>query len=44
MEVIKANPLLAMGGTVEIAKTVPFLIDSDFMSGECIRVDGGPPS
>ena len=41
MEVIKATPLLRWGGAVEIAKAVLFLIDSDFITGECIRVDGG---
>jgi NAD(P)-dependent dehydrogenase (short-subunit alcohol dehydrogenase family) len=41
MEVIKATPLQRWGGAAEIAKTVMFLIDSDFITGECIRVDGG---
>ena len=41
MEVIKATPLGRWGGAAEIAKTVLFLIDSDFITGECIRVDGG---
>jgi NAD(P)-dependent dehydrogenase (short-subunit alcohol dehydrogenase family) len=41
MEVIKATPLGRWGGAEEIAKTVLFLIDSDFITGECIRVDGG---
>jgi NAD(P)-dependent dehydrogenase (short-subunit alcohol dehydrogenase family) len=41
MEVIKATPLLRWGGAAEIAKAVLFLIDSDFITGECIRVDGG---
>jgi NAD(P)-dependent dehydrogenase (short-subunit alcohol dehydrogenase family) len=41
MEVIKATPLLRWGGAEEIAKAVLFLIDSDFITGECIRVDGG---
>jgi NAD(P)-dependent dehydrogenase (short-subunit alcohol dehydrogenase family) len=40
-EVIKATPLGRWGGAAEIAKTVLFLIDSDFITGECIRVDGG---
>jgi NAD(P)-dependent dehydrogenase (short-subunit alcohol dehydrogenase family) len=40
-EVIKATPLLRWGGAEEIAKAVLFLIDSDFITGECIRVDGG---
>ena len=29
------------GGAEEIAKTVLFLIATDFITGECIRVDGG---
>jgi NAD(P)-dependent dehydrogenase (short-subunit alcohol dehydrogenase family) len=41
MEVIKATPLGRWGGAAEIAKTVMFLIDSDFITGECIRIDGG---
>jgi NAD(P)-dependent dehydrogenase (short-subunit alcohol dehydrogenase family) len=41
MEVIKATPLRRWGGAAEIAKTVMFLIDSDFITGECIRIDGG---
>jgi NAD(P)-dependent dehydrogenase (short-subunit alcohol dehydrogenase family) len=41
LEVIKATPLRRWGGAAEIAKTVMFLIDSDFITGECIRIDGG---
>jgi len=41
MEVMKATPLRRWGGAAEIAKTVLFLVDSDFITGECIRVDGG---
>jgi NAD(P)-dependent dehydrogenase (short-subunit alcohol dehydrogenase family) len=40
-EVLDATPLRRWGGTAEIAKTVLFLVDSDFLTGECIRVDGG---
>jgi NAD(P)-dependent dehydrogenase (short-subunit alcohol dehydrogenase family) len=40
-DVIKATPLRRWGGAAEIAKTVRFLVDSDFITGECIRVDGG---
>ena len=40
-EAIKATPLRRWGGAAEIAKAVRFLIDSDFVTGECIRVDGG---
>jgi NAD(P)-dependent dehydrogenase (short-subunit alcohol dehydrogenase family) len=41
MEVIEATPLRRWGGAAEIAKTVLFLIETDFVTGECIRVDGG---
>jgi NAD(P)-dependent dehydrogenase (short-subunit alcohol dehydrogenase family) len=40
-ETMNATPLRRWGGAGEIAKTVLFLIDSDFITGECIRVDGG---
>jgi NAD(P)-dependent dehydrogenase (short-subunit alcohol dehydrogenase family) len=40
-EVIDATPLRRWGGAAEIAKTVMFLVESDFVTGECIRVDGG---
>jgi 3-oxoacyl-[acyl-carrier protein] reductase len=36
-----ATPLGHWGGAEEIAKTVLALIDSDFITGETIRVDGG---
>ena len=36
-----ATPLGRWGGAVEIAKAVLFLVESDFVTGECIRVDGG---
>ncbi len=39
--VIKATPLARWGGAEEIAKTVLFLVETDFVTGECIRVDGG---
>ena len=39
--VIEATPLARWGGADEIAKAVLFLIDTDFITGECIRVDGG---
>jgi hypothetical protein len=41
MEVIGATPLARWGGAAEIAKTVLFLVETDFVTGECIRVDGG---
>jgi len=37
----KATPLGHWGGGEEIAKVVVALIDSDFITGETIRVDGG---
>jgi NAD(P)-dependent dehydrogenase (short-subunit alcohol dehydrogenase family) len=40
-KVRKSTPLGRWGGAEEIAKTVLFLIQSDFVTGECIRVDGG---
>jgi len=40
-EVMNATPLRRWGGAVEIAKAVLFLVDSDFVTGECLRIDGG---
>lgn len=40
-EVVRATPLARWGGPEEIAKAVLFLIETDFVTGECIRVDGG---
>jgi NAD(P)-dependent dehydrogenase (short-subunit alcohol dehydrogenase family) len=37
----KATPLGRWGGEIEIAKTVLSLLESDFITGETIRVDGG---
>ena len=37
----KATPLGTWGGEMEIAKAVIALIESDFVTGETIRVDGG---
>jgi NAD(P)-dependent dehydrogenase (short-subunit alcohol dehydrogenase family) len=37
----RATPLARWGGPEEIAKAVLFLIETDFVTGECIRVDGG---
>ena len=39
--VVKSTPLGRWGGEDEIAKAVMFLIESDFVTGETIRVDGG---
>jgi NAD(P)-dependent dehydrogenase (short-subunit alcohol dehydrogenase family) len=36
-----ATPLGRWGGEAEIAKAVAFLLESDFVTGETIRVDGG---
>jgi NAD(P)-dependent dehydrogenase (short-subunit alcohol dehydrogenase family) len=36
-----ATPLGRWGGEVEIAKVVLGLLDSDFITGETVRVDGG---
>jgi NAD(P)-dependent dehydrogenase (short-subunit alcohol dehydrogenase family) len=40
-EVEQATPLRRWGGEMEIAKTIVALIESDFITGETIRVDGG---
>jgi NAD(P)-dependent dehydrogenase (short-subunit alcohol dehydrogenase family) len=37
----RATPLGRWGGEVEVAKAVLALLDSDFITGETIRVDGG---
>jgi NAD(P)-dependent dehydrogenase (short-subunit alcohol dehydrogenase family) len=39
--VAKSTPVGRWGGEQEIAKAVMFLINSDFVTGETIRVDGG---
>jgi NAD(P)-dependent dehydrogenase (short-subunit alcohol dehydrogenase family) len=39
--VIEATPLARWGGAEEIARTVLFLVETEFVTGECIRVDGG---
>ncbi len=39
--VADATPLGRWGGEAEIAKAVMFFIDSDFVTGETLRVDGG---
>jgi len=39
--VADATPLGRWGGEAEIAKVVKFLIETDFVTGETIRVDGG---
>lgn len=37
----QSTPLGRWGGPEEIAKAILFLIETDFITGECIRVDGG---
>jgi NAD(P)-dependent dehydrogenase (short-subunit alcohol dehydrogenase family) len=37
----RATPLGRWGGEMEIAKAVLAIVDSDFMTGETIRIDGG---
>jgi NAD(P)-dependent dehydrogenase (short-subunit alcohol dehydrogenase family) len=37
----RATPLGRWGGELEIAKVVMAIVESDFMTGETIRVDGG---
>jgi NAD(P)-dependent dehydrogenase (short-subunit alcohol dehydrogenase family) len=41
LEVLKATPLGRWGGPAEIARAVLFLIETEFVTGECLRVDGG---
>ncbi|MGH7781423.1 MAG: SDR family NAD(P)-dependent oxidoreductase [Candidatus Binataceae bacterium] len=40
-KIIEATPLARWGGAEEIAKAVLFLVETDFVTGECVRVDGG---
>jgi NAD(P)-dependent dehydrogenase (short-subunit alcohol dehydrogenase family) len=39
--VARVTPLGRWGGAEEIAKAVVFLCETDFVTGECLRVDGG---
>jgi NAD(P)-dependent dehydrogenase (short-subunit alcohol dehydrogenase family) len=39
--VVRATPVGRWGGAEEIVKAVLALLDSDFMTGETVRVDGG---
>jgi len=41
LAVERATPLGRWGGPTEISKAVVFLIETDFVTGETIRVDGG---
>lgn len=40
-EVVEATPLKRWGGPGELARAVIFLVESDFVTGETLRVDGG---
>jgi NAD(P)-dependent dehydrogenase (short-subunit alcohol dehydrogenase family) len=40
-EVLAATPLARWGGADEIARAAIFLAETDFLTGECIRIDGG---
>src|SRR6266704_2985026 len=40
-EVRKATPLGRWGGPFEIARAVLFLVETEFVTGETLRVDGG---
>jgi len=40
-KVIAATPLRRWGGAEEIARAVLFLVETEFVTGECLRVDGG---
>jgi NAD(P)-dependent dehydrogenase (short-subunit alcohol dehydrogenase family) len=40
-EVLKATPLGRWGGADEVARAVLFLIETEFVTGETLRVDGG---
>jgi NAD(P)-dependent dehydrogenase (short-subunit alcohol dehydrogenase family) len=40
-EVMRATPLKRWGGAEEIARAALFLIETEFVTGESIRVDGG---
>jgi NAD(P)-dependent dehydrogenase (short-subunit alcohol dehydrogenase family) len=37
----RATPLGRWGGEMEMAKAVLALVDSDFITGETLRIDGG---
>lgn len=39
--VTRVTPLRRWGGAIEIARAVVFLCETDFVTGECVRVDGG---
>ncbi len=37
----RATPLRRWGGPEEVARAVMFLVETEFVTGECLRVDGG---
>ena len=39
--VVRATPLGRWGGSEEVTRAVLLFIDSDFITGETVRVDGG---
>jgi NAD(P)-dependent dehydrogenase (short-subunit alcohol dehydrogenase family) len=39
--VVESTPLGRWGGEAEIAKAVMFFVESDFVTGETLRIDGG---
>jgi NAD(P)-dependent dehydrogenase (short-subunit alcohol dehydrogenase family) len=41
LSVERATPLGRWGGAEEIVKAIVFLVDTDFVTGETVRVDGG---
>ena len=40
-EVVKGTPLGRWGGEAEIVKALMLLVETDFITGETVRVDGG---
>jgi NAD(P)-dependent dehydrogenase (short-subunit alcohol dehydrogenase family) len=40
-EVLRCTPLQRWGGPEEVARAALFLIETDFVTGETVRVDGG---
>ncbi len=40
-KVVAATPLRRWGGPEEVARLVLFLVETEFVTGECIRADGG---
>ena len=40
-DVARLTPLGRWGGALEVARAVVFLCETEFITGECVRVDGG---